>query len=621
MNRNVVWLLGLMLLGGAAPVLMGTGIIGLGSEKKPARAVSVQGSMPYNYVVVETTIMQDPEKIREGETSRPVVTRSVKAKLERGKNVSALADVVLNVPKNPISFDQIGELTQAATKIAGACDPRAGAVAGSVGFILDIGAEVAANALTKCFGNDPLTLTLLEILPSQYYRIDEGNGTVEVTEQFKPDLEKYTQLLDEYVAVAQNWNTAISKYNADYRKWLVQDPLQMDQDLIDNLTQEFNSLVRPALKAKASIEQQLQSYTLHRIAVMAVNTPEGKACGQNGAGSGPWRLYVYYFIGAKQTNIFGVDFCAPSKGSMQDFVVQLVPNSVDVYNNFKPGGVKLAASGKPQAISFPRQVAADRFDYSSPESNLFSWFDEMIINENAASPTSYMFPFDIIAIRNEYDRMLQERHDKNAQARMGMLDGALSVLSDWKAGKAQDKKEREYRESELLMRQQGSGDFDQIRGATFDVQSAAIGKEGYEQITSSTDKDPDKIPVLKFVAAEMILGLIAKVDTILPPDEQAGFKKLEQLARGILAKAPDEMTNQIRPIVDYALEQFNQGDYHDMPVDALDAKCFAIFDKTYAPLVKTVKDTYKAQTKLPNTIDRITLRALETLQDVTEPGL
>lgn len=446
-------------------ILWADGFMDMGSQKKPAHVVSVQGAMPRSYAVVETTIMQNPLKSADGGANQPIVTRSVKGKLERGKNVSVLADVVLRVPKNPISFDQLGEMTQAATKIVGACNPNFGAVAGAASFILDIGTEVAGNALTKCFGNDPLTLTLIELLPMQYYRIDEGSGMVVVTDQFKPDLDKYTQLLEKYVGVAENWNTVISKYNADYLAWQGKDPLGTDQALIETLTQEFNTKVKPALREKTTIELQLQNYAMHRIAVMAVNTPEGKACGQNGAGSGPWRLYVYYFIGARQTNIFGVDFCASSNKSAQDFLVQLVPNGKDQYGNFTPGGLKLVASGEPQTISFPRQIAPGRFNYSSPETPVFSWYDEMIINADAGSVTSYMFPFDMITMRNEYEQMLQEKRDKNAQGRMSLLDSAISLLRG-NVGQREMSTSRDSGDFDaLLKRTRGSSsDYDQFSG-------------------------------------------------------------------------------------------------------------------------------------------------------------
>lgn len=399
------------------------------SEKKQPRVVSVQGQMPYSYQIVETTIMYNPTKGTGQQSSKPIVTRSVRGQLKRGQNTSVLIDALLRVPKNAVQSDRLQEVTEAATKIAGACDPRAGMAAGAASVLLDVGMEVAGDVLTSVFGDDPLTLTLIEILPTQYYRIDEGTGLVVVTEYFKQDLERYNQLFSEYVGVAQRWNEVIARYNANQNEWLTADPMQADQKRRDQLAQQYETSVKPALREKLRIELQLQNYALHRMSIMAVNTPEGRTCGQNGAGSGPWRLYVYYFIGAKQTNIFGVDYCVPSRTSTQDFVVQLVPNAIDKQAGFKPGGVKLVASGTRPNITFPRQVSAGgRVNYAAPETNVFSWFDEMIVKEAAAGYDSYLFPFDILAMRNEYAAMLAKQRDERSKARLDLLDTAIALV-------------------------------------------------------------------------------------------------------------------------------------------------------------------------------------------------
>lgn len=413
-------------------------------NKMPAKVTEVRGSISRKHTVVHTIITQQP-KTSEDDVVTPVVTRSVKGVLVPNKETSVAVDVQLKVPEKEIELKS--DIPDMIAKIAGAVpDPRVGLVAGAASVIVDAGLEIAGNELNKKYGNDPLTISLVEILPNQYYRIDTSTGKVQTTEYFDEDLPKYTELKEKYISVAKSWNEALRPYLKEYTQWRSIDPLLQDEKKNEDLTKMYKESVEPALKDRLEVERELQKYSLYRYAIMAVNTAPGKTREAVGC-KGPWQIFVYFFIGAKQTNVFEIDYCVPNTNNIQDFIIDLIPNFIDARGNFKAGGMRLVSTLN-KSIYFPVQTATERINLQSLQSRKLSWNDEMLVDENADVPAVYSFPFDIYNIKNLYGKMVQEKKDERSQARLDKLDEAVSEFqSKYPSYKAEQEEKAAQKEA------------------------------------------------------------------------------------------------------------------------------------------------------------------------------
>ncbi|TET06286.1 hypothetical protein E3J79_02420 [Candidatus Dependentiae bacterium] len=398
--------------------------------KKPAVVREARGAMPRQYTVVHTTIHQDPRK--RGEEGKPIITRTVKGTFGARTAKSTNVNVELKAPEKEIKFNVTG-ITSAAAQIAGVCDPRAGAVASAASVIIDTGMEVLGDQLTKFFGKDPFTISLVEILPKQYYRINTNTNMVELTPYFKQDLKTYRRLIARYIPTAKKYNSVIQPYNKEYRRWMSKDPLRQDEKQIKRFTQWYKKEVIPALRERLRLELELKNYPLHRIGLMAINTPEGSGCKAGGAGKGPWRLFLFLYVGAQQTNLFEIDFCVPSVTKNQNLIIELQPPDHDTKTGrFNAGGVKLLAT-RDNTISFPVEKAVGEINYKNSESKLYSWWDEMILSEKeAASIETYMFPFDIYKLRDKYEKELKATKDEKTTERLDLFDDAAGLVGKYK---------------------------------------------------------------------------------------------------------------------------------------------------------------------------------------------
>lgn len=368
------------------------------NQKKPVIINSVQGNMPRKYAIVYTTIINDPnQKEKNGSPKKPIVSRSVLGYIngDSGKT-SQYVNKPITIPLKEITITS--DIPDQVAKIAGKINPKAGKVGTALATLANIGMDLAGKQLTEKFGNDPITLNLIEILPSKYYRINETTGSVEVTKDFYTDFKAANQLMKSYVPAAKAWNAAITPYNKAYNAWAARDIGRSDQAEIDRLKNMYATTVKPALEAKLNIETQLERYAMHRIAIMPSFAKPGTSCSAIGY-QGPWSLSVYFYIGAKQTNIFNVDFCVKNVDNNQQIIINMLPNQVDDKGNFQAGGVRLAATDDKSA-TFPVSTGAQRVNTASTQSRLLNWYDEMIVQAGADNINSYLVSFDVNKLRD-----------------------------------------------------------------------------------------------------------------------------------------------------------------------------------------------------------------------------
>lgn len=393
---------------------------------------SAQGVMPNEYAVVYTTITNDPQS-----SQKPIVQRAVKG-IIRPALPSVRVQESLRLPENIIQFKT--QIPDMIARIAGAVDPTAGVIASSASIIVNEMLDFAGRWLTDLYGKDPFTLTLLELLPTQYYAINETTGMVETKPAFTDALENYNKLLDEYFIAARRYNEAASAYNQKYRQWLATGnkrllETQENRALINDLKSYHTTYVTPLLQQRLSLEAQLERFALHRVVLMASPQDKGVACEQaGGAWSGPFGLRMYYYIGARQTNIFEIGYCAKEN---PEFIVNLTPNSKDANRSFRPGGVQLLATNS-KTIGFPSLQQAQAINYTDPSSPVFDWFSEVIVADTAGGVDQFLFPFDINTMRNKFEELQRKTHDKDLERRVEVLD---KNIKEYKKTKTMTKQE------------------------------------------------------------------------------------------------------------------------------------------------------------------------------------
>ncbi len=395
------------------------------APKKPVRIDSVMGAVPNEYAIVQTTITRDPGKT----DAKPIVQRSEIGRLRPGLIRPVPVGFKLTVPQLEVDLN-VSAVTGSIADIAGAINPKAGVAAQAAHTIIDEGLKIASNELNKHYDIDPTTITLLEILPGKYYRVNVGTGEIDVTPAFKADLKKYRVLIKRYTPLARKFNEALRTYNKKYRG--AAGPLGIPEAKRQQLLDLYDRTVAPVLRDKLKIEASLQQYPLHRATLMAVMTKEGEGCEVEGR-AGPWKLYLYYYVGAKQTNVFEIPFCVTDINKLQDVVVTVLPNRV-VKGIFHPGGLRFGADDpKSPSVTFP-VMGQLKVDFASLESRPYSWFDEMIISEKADTIESYLFPFDIYTVLATREAEAKKKGDARTKANVEKLVASIEKL---KAAKSQ----------------------------------------------------------------------------------------------------------------------------------------------------------------------------------------
>lgn len=385
-------------------------------KKMPLRVASVVGSVPNEYAIVETTINRDPSK----EDSKPIVTRAeIQPRLSPSDTQPRPISFKLTVPQLEVDND-ISAITSSIADIAGAIDPKAGVAAQAVHTLIDQGMQMANKAMNDHYEVDATQITLLEILPAKYYRINDGK--VEVTKEFKKDLKEYRKLMKDYLPIAKRFNEAITEYNKAYRESA--GAMGFTEEKRKEILNLYDTKVVPVLKEKLQTEAKFQQYPMQRIAIMAAMTKEDGNCQQAGL-AGQYQIYIYFYVGAKQTNQIAVPYCAHSREEIQDFVVTVLPNRL-IQGVLRPGGIELRAADN-KTITFP-VMGQFKVDYSNPESRDYSWFDEMVTSAKGDTLDQYMFPFDIyelLAKRKEEDK---KKSDERTKANVSKLVSAIDKV-------------------------------------------------------------------------------------------------------------------------------------------------------------------------------------------------
>lgn len=390
--------------------------------KKPVRLRAVIGSLPVEYAVVRTDIMRDAA----GKNSRPVVVRSVAGTVGRAASVLDLGMTELKVPQGTVQLSS--PAPELIASMVAAVDPKAGAVAQGVGALVDEGLEFIGDMLSREYGLDPFTTTVVELLPTRYYEIDMGTQRVRLKPEFKADLARLRRLRRAYAPVAERYNRALAAYRAAHQAWKAQDPLLADPLKRDEIERLYRDTLEPTLAPKVAIEQQLDGLALHRIALMAMNLAPGRSC-ESDSWDGPWRLHLHLFLGARQTNLWGIDYCVRDTGTAQDLDLHLVPNQAGA-TQFVAGGVRLAAyagAGRPN-IGFPEALAAELRDGHAPQTRVFSWFDELLTDAKGDGIRAYMLPFEVHRFRDQLEQERRKAADERSRARIDRITAQLDSM-------------------------------------------------------------------------------------------------------------------------------------------------------------------------------------------------
>lgn len=185
---------------------------------------------------------------------------------------------------------------------------------------------------------------------------------------------------------------------------------------------------------------RLDQYGMHRISIMAANLKPGELCSRLGSEwHGPFRLWVYYYLGAKLTNIFSVDFCVNTKTTVQDLLIKITPNSLDTYGNFIRGGIQFIAAkkdginlnpckGSECLIGFPTIESGS--SKAAPTSAIYSWFDSTITSsDEGIGLAQYLIPCDITKLEQAYKDIKDTQRKAIADEALKAADMLQKALS------------------------------------------------------------------------------------------------------------------------------------------------------------------------------------------------
>lgn len=469
--------------------------------KKPAKVISVMGDTPKSYTVVYTKITKDPND-QEG---KPVIIRTVKGVKPQGAG-SAPVNELLAIPQADIILSA-GVLPDMIAKVAGVIDPRAGAAAKGASAVLDESLNIAGQELSKKYGLNAFEVKLIEFLPTEYYYIDNATNSVKVKDKFVTDLEQYTRLLEGYSDIAQNYNNVAVQYNKLRNAIPAQRPPNVpkfakeraDYDAKYNAAKSFyDNNVRSLLLKKLQTESQLTNYSLHRIALMASQDAPGNGC-DTIKWQGPWSLYLYYFIGTKQTNRIKVDFCA-KKDIEQNLSVRINGNSQNAEGNFVPGGVNLEAANydKPEnsTIKFPVQINYQDMKWDSLSSAKYSWFDEMITDEHGGDISTYLYPYDLYVLEQKRLKEQADKNDARSKDNAEKFNAAMDELQEAMKNKGQGgllDKIKGFGSKKPGHEEETTGEESTGQEVTHTGSESAEGKDYYAILGLSSDASTDEI--------------------------------------------------------------------------------------------------------------------------------
>lgn len=403
-----------------ALLLLVTHGLAFGDNIKPLyidKTLTSGGNAPRNFIVVFTTIQKNPDE----NDSKPIVERSVLGKIPTGisKQLQVPQQLTDIQGENGINVVQMTDMISKTVGAIGAAvpDPKVQAAmaatslaVGTLGVIVDEGLKITGKIMDKIFGKQNSLISLIEILPEDYYTIDTTTGKVSVTKQWEADLETLLDLQKQYQPALQAFKDAALKYNKALNQAEIDDPYSQNDALTDSLNQMYQDLT-PLAEAKLKIEVQLANLTLYRFALAPFNAPQLGTCA--GEGSGPCDVRLFVFLGAKQTNLYDIPYCVanPNEYSHANIKVVLAGH----YNKgvYTDGGIKLESGGN---ISFQGLTASGDLAFGFPSSQQYNWYDTMLTTgeDEGAGFEQYMVPFDINKLKSDLEaakKAADEEHD------------------------------------------------------------------------------------------------------------------------------------------------------------------------------------------------------------------
>lgn len=434
-----------------------------GEQQKVAAHIDhVYGVVNNEYAIVQTTIQRDANE------AGTIVTRTQLDAIGPKRPSSNVIDVALEVPTAPTTIetydaarvvDKIGqcvgaigtEMAQMAQKVAITPEDKAAGMAaeasamvGQMGVsgiaaIADYAKLIAEEELDSLYGNQHYRITLLELLPTRYYTIDEKTHMIEPTPRFWPELNRYNEEVEKYLSVLKKYNDYASLYQQWYATLEAVDPAGDDQKQWKALREYDTKTVQPALIAKNK-QEKLVSQLLppYRIAIMASPLLPGTKCGS--FGSGPWELLVIYYVGAEQTNKISVNYCVPNPKKEQVFALELMQNALQRLDAaqkeqlIKPGGVQILAK---RNASFAQAVDEESGDYGADKTQVLNWTTRLVTHGQGGDVAQLMLPFDLYSLRASVASAVRKRRDDKMDRVLSSLDSIIKRTKESKLGETQ----------------------------------------------------------------------------------------------------------------------------------------------------------------------------------------
>lgn len=467
-------------------VLIGAFCCAQSDDKKLSIVGRVVGTINNTYSLVRTNIYRDQPA--QGEEPKPIVTRDQVGIVGPLRKDSGQIDVRLEIPTldakiktygAPQVINKVGALVGA---VGGPKGQMAGVGISTMGVLADYATQVAEQELNDLYEKQGYKLSVLEIIPTQYYRINTTNQKIEVTDAFLEDFPKYQKQLQRYKIAFQlfrNINRVYSQwvqtYTAAYPGLARNNPAEATRQA-QLINDYYADTMVPALKVKNREERALSDiYPPYRIAIMASPESPGNTCGASGRG--PWEFTIIYYAGAQQTNRIGVKLCVPNVKEYQRLQVSLVHNAINILEGssqrFVPGGIKLVSTSN---INF-----AQKEGYGARETEIFNWFNSMVTNAEGGDITQFLVPFDIYELKKSVAANKQAQQDAKLNTVLASMDQVIVRA---------EKAKREMKAAEDKAKQMGErGEYGK-GSKSYDKQFGDSFGEGHSPFEEDTPPNP-----------------------------------------------------------------------------------------------------------------------------------
>lgn len=397
--------------------------------KQPAVVNIVSGQMPNNYNVIYTTITKGKPKAdakadtktdatTEPETSKAdafIIQRSVIGTVNNSSSRPINVNKKLLIPQAPIELQT--NVADNLASVAGMINPKAGAAGAAISGLIDEGLNIAGQVLTKKYNLSALNTSLIELIPSKYYSINDN--IITPTADFTKALETFQELAEKYKKLAKDYDTKLAIFQ---EKKLDYDRLKNQKALGD--LQEAQNNWWPLFNQKIAIENELGNLAIHRFAIMSAATPDSaKGCGD---------LFLYVYLGSKLVNKYSISYCG-NKDKEQKFDIHLYPNMQDVYQNFSPGGIQLEQDNN---ISFSNGTD------NGKKSQKYIWFDTGFDTVNDTID-SYLIPYDLLDTVTSYEGELKEKNQKRSDTTTSNIANAVKQFTGAISGEVSSSKDKD----------------------------------------------------------------------------------------------------------------------------------------------------------------------------------